>query len=170
MSCAVAHFHLMAVIYTGFALEFSPGNSMFLFTWQLVIAYIYISKTMFCSSFLLVFQQLMIYLINNFVLFISYCCAYNMSFYGCLMELGRPLYFCPVVSSSSIFLFSSPDLSRRRLDVCHTSTHGVALVRISNAGLKCAARGSLEMQDSKKSPKIAIWVLLHNFVGLYLRN
>jgi len=31
--------------------------------------------------------------------------------------------------SSSIF-FSSPNLSRRRLDVYHTSTHGVALVRI----------------------------------------
>jgi len=31
--------------------------------------------------------------------------------------------------SSSVF-FSSPNLSRRRLDVCHTSTHGVALVRI----------------------------------------
>jgi len=29
----------------------------------------------------------------------------------------------------SIF-FSSPNLSRRRLDVYHTSTHGVALVRI----------------------------------------
>jgi len=26
--------------------------------------------------------------------------------------------------------FSSPNLSGRRLDVCHTSTHGVALVRI----------------------------------------
>ena len=32
----------------------------------------------------------------------------------------------------SIFLlfFSSPNLSGRRLDVCHSSTHGVALVRI----------------------------------------
>jgi len=39
------------------------------------------------------------------------------------------LYFCPVVSSS-FFFFSSPNLSRRRLDVCHTSTHDVALVRI----------------------------------------
>ena len=29
-----------------------------------------------------------------------------------------------------IYLFSSPNLSRRTLDVCHTSTHGVALVRI----------------------------------------
>jgi len=32
--------------------------------------------------------------------------------------------------SSSSFFFSSPNLSCRRLDVCHTSTHGVALVRI----------------------------------------
>jgi len=30
----------------------------------------------------------------------------------------------------SIFFFSSPNLSGRRLDVCHTSTHSVALVRI----------------------------------------
>ena len=31
----------------------------------------------------------------------------------------------------SIYLFfASPNLSRRRLDVCHTSAHGVALVRI----------------------------------------
>ena len=29
-----------------------------------------------------------------------------------------------------LLFFSSPNLSRRRLDVCHTSTHGVALVRI----------------------------------------
>jgi len=28
------------------------------------------------------------------------------------------------------FFFSSPNLSGRILDVCHTSTHGVALVRI----------------------------------------
>jgi len=31
---------------------------------------------------------------------------------------------------SSIFFFSSPNLSRRKLDVYHTSTHSVALVRI----------------------------------------
>jgi len=30
----------------------------------------------------------------------------------------------------STFFFSSPNLSRRRSDVCHTSTHGVALVQI----------------------------------------
>ena len=39
--------------------------------------------------------------------------------------------------------------SGRRLDVCHTSTHGVALVRISDAGLKHAALGSRQMQDAK---------------------
>ena len=38
------------------------------------------------------------------------------------------LWFVLLLSSSSFF--SSPNLSRRRLDVCHTSTHGVALVRI----------------------------------------
>jgi len=70
----------------------------------------------------------------------------------------------------SFFFFSSPNLSRRRLDVCHTSTHGVALVRISDAGLKPAARGSLKTHDAKKSPNIAIWAPSHNFVGLYLRN
>jgi len=56
------------------------------------------------------------------------------------------------------------------LDVCHTSTHGVALVRISDACLKPAARGSLKTQDAKKSQKIAIWAPSHNFVGLYLLN
>ena len=42
------------------------------------------------------------------------------------------IYFHAVVCSSSSFflLFSSPNLSRRRLDVCHTSTHGAALVQI----------------------------------------
>ena len=30
----------------------------------------------------------------------------------------------------SMFFFSSPNLSQWRLDVCHTSTHGVALVQI----------------------------------------
>jgi len=36
-----------------------------------------------------------------------------------------------------------------------------------NAGLKCAARGLLEMQ---KSPKSAILAPSHNFVGLYFHN
>ena len=35
------------------------------------------------------------------------------------------------------------------MDVCHTCTHGVALVRIKDAGLKRAARGSREIHDTK---------------------
>jgi len=70
----------------------------------------------------------------------------------------------------SFFFLSSPNLSRRTLDVCHTCTHGVALVRIQDAGLKRAARGSLKMQDAKNSQKFAIWSPSHNFVELYLRN
>ena len=58
---------------------------------------------------------------------------------------------------SFFFLFSLPNLSGRRLDVYHTSTHGVALVGIYNAGLKRAARGSLKIQDAKNRQKFAIW-------------
>jgi len=68
------------------------------------------------------------------------------------------------------FFFSSPNLSGLRLDVCYTSTHGLALVRIKDAGLKRAARGSLEMQDAKNRQKVAICTPSYNFVGLYLRN
>jgi len=39
------------------------------------------------------------------------------------------------------------------LDVCHTSTHGVALVRIQDARLKLTARSSLKTQDAKKVAK-----------------
>jgi len=56
-------------------------------------------------------------------------------------------------SSSSSFFFSSSNLSRRRSDVCHTSTHGVALVRISDAGLKPPARRLLKTQDAKSRQK-----------------
>ena len=71
-----------------------------------------------------------------------------------------------LVLSSFYFFFSSPNLSGRRLDVYHTLTHGVALVRILNAGLKGAARGSLKIQDKT----IAIFAPSHNFVSLYLRS
>jgi len=42
----------------------------------------------------------------------------------CIADAG--IYFCPV----SFFVFFSTNLSGRRLDVYHTSTHGLALVRI----------------------------------------
>jgi len=56
-----------------------------------------------------------------------------------VMATDVDIIFSPVVSSSSFFFFS-PNLSGRRVDVYHTSTHGVTLVRIQDAGLKCAAR------------------------------
>ena len=70
--------------------------------------------------------------ITTFHLKLMYCCIKSCWLnYGRPMEQGRPLYFHPIICccccSSS---FSSPNLSRRRLDACHTSTHGVALVRI----------------------------------------
>jgi len=53
----------------------------------------------------------------------------------------------------------------RRLDIYHTSTHGVTLVRILIAGLKCAESGSLEIQDAKMTQKIAICAPSHKCVG-----
>jgi len=43
---------------------------------------------------------------------------------------GHYIFILSFVLSSFFLLFSSPNLSHRRLDVYHTSTHGVALVRI----------------------------------------
>jgi len=52
--------------------------------------------------------------------------------------IGQAVIFLPCgffFCLSIFFFFSSPNLSRRRLDVYYTSTHGVALVQISDAGL-----------------------------------
>jgi len=54
----------------------------------------------------------------------------------------RTLYFCPMVSVFLSVFFSSPNLSSRRLDVYHTSTHGVALVRMHVRNVLHAARGN----------------------------
>jgi len=66
--------------------------------------------------------------------------------------IGQAIIFLPCGFYLSFFLllsfFSSPNLSGRRLDVYHTSTPGVALVRIYNAGLKCAACCLLEISDT----------------------
>ena len=80
---------------------------------------------------------------------LSVCCRLLWSPY----VIGQTIIFLPCdFYLLSSFFFFSPNLSGRRLDVYHTSTHGVALVRIQNARLKCAARGSLKIQDAKKSP------------------
>ena len=63
--------------------------------------------------------------------------------------LGRAIITLGIGPRSSYFVFSSTILRGRKADDYRTSTHDVALVRIYNAGLKCAARGSLEIQDAK---------------------
>ena len=76
--------------------------------------------------------------------FIDRCICYLWSPY----VIGRRYIFSCCFFFFFLFL-SSPNLRGRRLDVYHTLAHGVALVRIQNAGLKCAARGSLQIQDAK---------------------
>ena len=57
--------------------------------------------------------------------------------------IGQAIIFLPCGFFPSIFLFfSSPNLSGHRLDVCLTATHGVALVRIWNAAVKCASNAA----------------------------
>jgi len=76
----------------------------------------------------------------------------------------RPLYFCPVFC---FFFFSSPNLSGRRLNVYHTSTHGVALAPSANLECRfemCCTR----LAGNTGRKKIAILAPSHNFVGLYL--
>jgi len=65
--------------------------------------------------------------------------------------------------------FSSPNFSGCRLDVYHTSTHDVALVQISDACLKCAARSSLEIQDTKNRHLSTI-TQIYRAVSLQLRH
>ena len=95
--------------------------------------------------------------------------TYNV-FSGMLQPAQSLSLWPPYGIGQAIFFFFFHNLSGRTLDVYHTSTHGVALVRIYNTGLKRAVRGSLEMQDPKHRQKVAIWAPSRNFVGLYLRN
>jgi len=46
--------------------------------------------------------------------------------------IGQTIIFssCRLFFFLSSSFFPSPNLSRRRVDVCHTCTHGVALVQI----------------------------------------
>jgi len=75
----------------------------------------------------------------------------NITFYGRPEWQLRTLFFA-LWFLLSIF-FSSPNLSHCILDVCHTCTHGVALVRI-----RCRSETSCtqfaENTGCKKSPKI----------------
>ena len=71
----------------------------------------------------------------------------------------------------SIF-FPSPNLSRRRLDVCHTSTHAWCgpSANLECRSEMCCARLAGNAGLQKNRQKVAIWAPSHDFVGLYLRN
>jgi len=73
-------------------------------------------------SFPLYHSSLFSFFLSNFLLVASVIIAtpWNMA--------GH--YIFALWFLSSFFFFSSPNLSGWRLDVCHTSTHGVALVQI----------------------------------------
>jgi len=90
--------------------------------------------------------------------------------------MGRPLYFALWFLLSfllPIYLFSLSNLSRRRLDVCHTSTHGVALVRIYDAGLKmCCVRlaGNAGRKKSSKNHYLGTVAQLCRAMSAQLRH
>jgi len=89
---------------------------------------------------------------------ICICICLSISLLWSPYGIGQTIIFSSCgffLSSSSFFFFSSPNLSGHRLDVYHFPhmVWPVALVRIWNAGLKCTARGSLEMQDPKNRRK-----------------
>ena len=74
--------------------------------------------------------------------------AKTVMFWSCYFY-GRLIIFLPCGFYLLSFFISSPNLSGRRSNVYHTSTHDVALVRIYNARVECAASGSLQIQDAK---------------------
>ena len=61
------------------------------------------------------------------------CWAYHLAWLWSPCGIGLTIIFLPCGFFFFLlqsFFFSSPNLSHRRLDICHTSTHGVALVWI----------------------------------------
>ena len=73
-----------------------------------------------------VFRVLAALLHGTLVVGVSQTAALNSGRH--LYSAGRPSRWA--LAHISSLLFSSPNLSGRGLDACHTSTHGVALVRI----------------------------------------
>jgi len=62
------------------------------------------------------------------------------------------IFVHPVVSSSFFLIFSSPNLSGRRLDVYHTSTHSVNLECRSETCCTRLAENTARKKITKKSP------------------
>jgi len=102
---------------------------------------------------------------NNFAQFFETWCTLCRFWYVSFSAV--PFLWLPCVADTDIiflprdfylsffYLFSSPNLSGRRLDVCHTSTHGVAVCGLS-ANLECMSEMCCtqlaENTGHKKSP------------------
>jgi len=71
-----------------------------------------------------------LFLTRSVDLFVRACVVINSVIMAALWYRAGHNIFALCFLSSSIFFFHSPNLSGRILDVYHTSTHGVALVRI----------------------------------------
>jgi len=88
------------------------------------------------TSYWIFFFQIVVIILNRFIVVddadSSRCLvAYHRIIMVALCNTAGHYIFALWFLLSSFFrLFSSPNLSRRRLDVYHSSTHGVALVRI----------------------------------------
>jgi len=63
---------------------------------------------------------------EHYIFAMWFLSSFIWSQYG--MEQSITLFILWFFLSFFFFFFSSPNLSPRRLDVCHTSTHGEALV------------------------------------------
>jgi len=88
----------------------------------------------FALWFLLLYSLWSPYVIGQTIIFSSCFFFFLLSSLWSPYVIGRPYIFssCDFYLSSFFLLsfFSSPNLSGHRLDLYHTSTHGVALVRI----------------------------------------
>ena len=84
------------------------------------------------------------------------------------LGIGPHSSFVLFISSINL-LFSSPNLSGRRLDVYHTSIHGVTSANLRCRSEACCTRLA-ENTGRKNEAKIAICAPSHKFVGLNLRN
>jgi len=84
----------------------------------------------------------------------------------------QTLLFLPVVSSILLHSFFFPRLMSAVAEWMFTILLDTVwpLCKFRTSGLKCAACGSLEIQDAKVTQKIAIWAPSYNFVGLNLGN
>jgi len=79
-----------------------------------------------------IFTKIGNFIENRQIFILLNCNCARLANYGRPAQQMRTLYFCRDFNllSSSSFFYSSPNLSGRRLDVYHTSTHGAALVQI----------------------------------------